>query len=1284
MSSSTPWLSNSFTRSSQLDLDSSNLSSILGDISLGSSSSSESHASGHFASFVALVSGLEQSLHLEEPLFVDLDITFSANRAVVASGASSRVEKSSWNNNESNTNGKYNKRWGNSVALKFTRYHTDHKRSASNWKQLLSEVRALLHEPIRYHPNIVRLLGISWGAASGMRSNFPALILELSEMGTLAQLQLNLAESLSFKVKKKLCWDVAKGISILHACGVVHGDLKHENVLVYHNRDTNASVNLVAKISDFGGSVMDLGADDFRSLVTPTQPWLAPEFFVSTRMSEDQLKLVDVYALGLLVWRTMVDGGDPYRLPQSDVKPLSESEVYDLKCSNELLDMAKKSILHHIPNIEPDAVEIMNYVLENTIQSEPSSRNLVRTIAALQVNKISEMENVLEHARKKNDEYDRYLASNVETPGRHGLTQDGLGVFLAQTIGYYDFQNEGPGYRPTIRPPPLGQLYFDPHRLESILNWDKQVLLLSDLEAAAEPQSSDGSSSSTQLIPAIAGFYAFKCYCYELGTTFDPVKACYWLKFTASCQIERLETNLARAWCWRFHKAYGLDTGMDTARYLEWIRWAIVKGHRKCIPESHMLLQSMPPGSEQRMVYQKHFSESYYLLTTRGGGVGMPFYVPSELRRFYRMDNFEALRQDIQAEMTSRGVHSIDDIYVNSRGDGLLHMAAALGLPNTLRFLVETYHPNVNKANSSREETPLVSACRGGHLACALYLLHVGATPDGDRFSRERPSWWLSSFKEQDIPIIATQLVQAGASLSYPKSTPKLPDFASTRGQLRTRYVWADYENLLLLPVSPLSRAIMMESLPAVRVLLALGADPLEGLDDSELKPETGLSVCPVVAAAVLTLPEILKVLLVHVDARAQKPVRLFSEIRMLEMAMDSKVTIGDPTSLDRRVSRLGPMYQESMVMTMRILHERESLFHEEVNQQQQESTARASATMLSRLTSFGRADIVKILLELGHSAKGCAGVFPIVVAVEANNETIFRLLVDHGADPTALYYSPTLGRRRTLLQILAERPRNSRSGTGIAQFLLEKGVPVDFINPDDLSQQVSDSLVSRPAFSTAVQRQDFELADLCIKYGADIDLTCTHKADAARMSVFGELVTNPTEKNLDSLDYLLGLDKLPSLIVSPTTGWSALYHISLFWARTDIQTRVIGQMVRMILAKDIYSSDEAIGYLGSPGQAQARAANLPSSVALMGNLEVFTAFLDCIPRLSQNPSTYFAFGEVKLSTMLRIIVSNFPRLPAHILTMNEQLGIVTDKSLELEWMERYRLILHRLEEIQQ
>lgn len=120
-----------------------------------------------------------------------------------------------------------------------------------------------MHEYLRYHPNIVRLLGFSWASDwnSSTGAMYPMLVMEYARFGSLQSLQA-LTEPLSFAVKQKLCHDVARGLSILHACGIIHGDLKHENVLVFDNPyDEPPGQPYLAKLADFGGAVMDTKYD---------------------------------------------------------------------------------------------------------------------------------------------------------------------------------------------------------------------------------------------------------------------------------------------------------------------------------------------------------------------------------------------------------------------------------------------------------------------------------------------------------------------------------------------------------------------------------------------------------------------------------------------------------------------------------------------------------------------------------------------------------------------------------------------------------------------------------------------------------------------------------------------------------------------------------------------------------------------------------------------------------------------------------------------------------------
>ena len=61
-----------------------------------------------------------------------------------------------------------------------------------------------------------------------------------------------MGKGLDFDLKHLLCLDIARGLSSLHQAGLVHGDVKAENVLVC----SSPSRRYLAKISDFGFSVV--------------------------------------------------------------------------------------------------------------------------------------------------------------------------------------------------------------------------------------------------------------------------------------------------------------------------------------------------------------------------------------------------------------------------------------------------------------------------------------------------------------------------------------------------------------------------------------------------------------------------------------------------------------------------------------------------------------------------------------------------------------------------------------------------------------------------------------------------------------------------------------------------------------------------------------------------------------------------------------------------------------------------------------------------------------------
>ncbi|CAE6467472.1 unnamed protein product, partial [Rhizoctonia solani] len=135
------------------------------------------------------------------------------------------------------------------------------------------------------HPNVLNFLGlVVFRGQIGM-------VAPWMENGSLPRY---LERTLSAD-RCKLCTQVCDGVIYLHKIGIVHGDLKGENVLV--------SSEGVVVVSDFGGLLLknrSLKIVPLEKGLCFTSPWAAPELLdgdeegINTRES-------DVYALGMTI-----------------------------------------------------------------------------------------------------------------------------------------------------------------------------------------------------------------------------------------------------------------------------------------------------------------------------------------------------------------------------------------------------------------------------------------------------------------------------------------------------------------------------------------------------------------------------------------------------------------------------------------------------------------------------------------------------------------------------------------------------------------------------------------------------------------------------------------------------------------------------------------------------------------------------------------------------------------------------------------------------------------------
>lgn len=248
---------------------------------------------------------------------------------------------------------------------------------------IMLELRVLCHDAIRRQENIVKLLGIGWETDPFvLNRRWPVLLLERAHHGSLAD-YLRHGSTASSQMKIEVSLDVVIGLSALHACGVVHGDLKIENVLLFDNEcdEQRDKRPVIAKLADFGGALHDVKAMTF--LPTPTKHLAPPEW--KRPMDMEHLPKADIYSLGFLTWQTFANGKHPFiDLSQGQ----EDFDAHAMEIYSEKVKQSDENIIDHLmlrgrSHFE-DHVLLVQSILNQTLRIEPVERNLDQTRQILQ------------------------------------------------------------------------------------------------------------------------------------------------------------------------------------------------------------------------------------------------------------------------------------------------------------------------------------------------------------------------------------------------------------------------------------------------------------------------------------------------------------------------------------------------------------------------------------------------------------------------------------------------------------------------------------------------------------------------------------------------------------------------------------------------------------------------------------------------------------------------------------------------------------------------------------
>jgi serine/threonine protein kinase len=137
----------------------------------------------------------------------------------------------------------------NVLAVKHLKVSSDamfHKRLRS----VILELQIMRHPPFKAHPNIMPGLGYGWNTKGNII--MPYVVVEYAGLWTLRE-HITTTKPTLHDIEI-LLGDVASGLVALHTCGIVHGDMKLDNVLVFPSMDRPAKA--LAKVADFGHALI--------------------------------------------------------------------------------------------------------------------------------------------------------------------------------------------------------------------------------------------------------------------------------------------------------------------------------------------------------------------------------------------------------------------------------------------------------------------------------------------------------------------------------------------------------------------------------------------------------------------------------------------------------------------------------------------------------------------------------------------------------------------------------------------------------------------------------------------------------------------------------------------------------------------------------------------------------------------------------------------------------------------------------------------------------------------
>ncbi|KAG0260127.1 hypothetical protein DFQ27_003736 [Actinomortierella ambigua] len=274
--------------------------------------------------------------------------------------------------------GRYNTR---KAAIKKFRLHQHATDQAKIIEQEIGLLRRLQHR------HVIQFYGVH------REGNEISLIMDFAEGGSLKQ-AIEDSRVADWRVKSRIAQEIAYGLAYIHHEGILHQDLKSDNVLL--------TGLMEVKLCDFDFAVVKTSSGGYSTeVLRGTVRWMAPELVLSERPRYTNKS--DMYALGMVMWEMAamctvpfkamdnsyavalaVHGGKREQLP--DETPANYQHWVELCWKQDPFD---RPAAHDVTIVQTDIVEDVPWLRQGAIT--PSSFWSSSTDSLLEHGMVSEV-----------------------------------------------------------------------------------------------------------------------------------------------------------------------------------------------------------------------------------------------------------------------------------------------------------------------------------------------------------------------------------------------------------------------------------------------------------------------------------------------------------------------------------------------------------------------------------------------------------------------------------------------------------------------------------------------------------------------------------------------------------------------------------------------------------------------------------------------------------------------------------------------------------------------------